>query len=464
MNLKEQLLAFYVAILRSIGYVADDQGLISRDFMGKISPATDDKGRRICIPTDQILRASRWDELQAFHPLCESSLRGESPILRKMRAYINFRLTATLSILMSELMDIATDASKHKRLSPSAAEFLKLLPEVDDKTNTALLDVLKGIEYNGKNRLVSVYLKRGGILNGMTFQRTAITSFPITDEFDTDETVIYGVKMRVKDKKAIEDLMNWILPGCNDFEAYSFGSLSSTAPYFHALMGAYLKVIKRINFTVEKFNRNGTNLLECFNDVYVDLSWEEQLKDLARYRDVIPPLEGNEGEADTTRPQAASPAVPSYAPPVNTPPANTAPNVPSYAPPAPTQQPQQQQPEPNVLRTPRTGFGGSPGIRNEYINPAAGNVYNPAMREQMLKQTDDWETFMTLKAAPGTPTPMFRGVNQGTAPVNVSGAYGNNNQWQTPQAPTPWSNLPPQLFYQNNQPQQPQHPTFKPAR
>lgn len=281
----------YKSITAAVGLQADEHGLLSMDIDGQLLPC-ELSGKRMALPTRTVLSQADWEHVVAFHPLSENVLRGESPVLKKLRVLMSLRVTYVLTKLMERLLEIAADHDYHKKLSPTAAEFLTRVPNADEKTVKALDKILDSLELTGDRRLVSIYLKRGGSLGGDKFSRVAVTSFPILDQFENDDHEIFGVKMRGKDKETIANLFNYLIPNGNNLEAYSAGSNSATAPYFQSLSMAYAKLAKRINTVVRVFKKH----LADADQLTIETDWESMITDLDVYRDLIPSLSGNEGE------------------------------------------------------------------------------------------------------------------------------------------------------------------------
>lgn len=283
----------YKSILSSLQMQADENGMITLQVGGEKFPATcNDK--RLVLPTQEVLRTADWNKVIAFHPLSENILRGESAVLKKLRGLVVFRVCEVITCLMTELTEIAADKDNHKKLSPTQSEFLSLMPKADAKTVKAFDKIFSVASQEGDHRVCSIYLKRGGHWKGNKYSRLAVTSFPITEDFDSDESEIFGQKLRKADKDAFKALFLYLLPNADstDLEEYSHGSNSMTAPYFHALMKAYIRMAKQLNKITYKFRKH----LDNPDELLIDVEWEEALEDLSIYKDLIPSLSGNEGE------------------------------------------------------------------------------------------------------------------------------------------------------------------------
>lgn len=288
----KDILAFYESILNSLSLEANEAGLISMDVGGTLF-ASEINGKRMVLPTHDVLRAAPWETQIAFHPLAENVYRGESPVLKKLKTLVNFRLTSVLNLLIVELAQIAANKEYHEKLTPKQSELLDFVPKINGKTVDAFVKVLNTVSVNGDHRLVNIYLKHGGKYKGEDHSRVAVTYFPVTEEFNNDDKSIFGVKLpSQKDFKAFQSLFDFIVPDNSDTEVYSYGSRSMEAPYFDALMHAYVKVAKQLNKITWLFRKH----LEAPDEMHIDVKWADSLKDLSFFRGLIPGLQGNDGE------------------------------------------------------------------------------------------------------------------------------------------------------------------------
>lgn len=291
----ESLLEFYQKILGSLHLEADQNGLISLNLEGTSFPAVvKDMGeRRLTLPTREVLRQGDWSNRVAFHPLAENVYRGESPVLKKLKSYVNFRLNTVAMVLIVELAEIAANKDYHSKLSPKQGDILDVLPRATEKTVKAFTKLVSSINTNSPKKLINIYLKHGGKYKGEDCSRLATVAFPVMDEVKSDDLTVYGVKFPSrKDYESFFALMDFILPENRGTEAYSYGSHSLEAPYFDALMNAYVKVARQLNKITRLFRKH----LENPDELLIDVKWEEELKNLSFYRGLIPGLEGNDGE------------------------------------------------------------------------------------------------------------------------------------------------------------------------
>ena len=285
----------YKELLESTDLHVDKEGFVSLRDENDTRPATLE-GRRIVVPTPQRLRQGIGGTSIGFHPLSENVTRGQSPIIKELRKYINVRLTKVIADLLLQLATIAADTSYHSKLDKDKQrQMLRVAKDADQKTVDTVQRMIKNITVvSRKGRVVSIYLKHAGTIDGKKYTRLATASFPILDAFEPearDTPEILSVSMRKKDKRTIENLFEFILPGSKDVKTYSRGSDSMIAPYFDALIHSYAAVAWQLNKIVKLFRKHLTDP----ERLETNLDWMNHLKDLSVYREVIPPLAGNDG-------------------------------------------------------------------------------------------------------------------------------------------------------------------------
>jgi hypothetical protein len=285
------IVKLYRAIMQSLNLVIDHEGLVSLEVGGETFPAVVGN-KRLVLPTPEVLRAGNWNGHIAFHPMSENAMRTESVVLKKLRDYINLRLSHVLAILLDTFTEISSNTAAHAKLSPKLSEMLSAMPDADEKTYQTLEKIFDAIRIDGKNKLISVYLKRGGKIGPDKYARVAVVAFPFMDEFDGENGTVFGIKCRKKDFEGFAKLFKYIMPGADKIETYSYGSNSLYAPYFDALIHAYANVAAQLNVRVKAFHKH----LPDVETLQIDLDWVEDIEDIGRYRDLIPSLSGNDGD------------------------------------------------------------------------------------------------------------------------------------------------------------------------
>lgn len=354
------IIELYKSILASASMVADKEGCVSVDNV-KLSPQTKGEkltpvliaGKRMVLPTPEQLSNPDWTDRIVFHPLSENVMRGESEIIERLRKDLTIRLNATFVGLSTSLLNIVASTAEHHKLSPEQSEVLSVVKNVDDDSVAIFSNYcLKFAQTGGMESLITLFLKRGGIVNGKKHSRAGIVKFPIYEELLTESATHAGVKLRKKDIKAFTSLIEYILPDVDKPEAYNRGSSSDIAPYLDALMKSFMGVGSKFNDVLDMFkshipNPDGLVLESGWVETFDNL--EVMLTQIRR----IPMQTGNEGSSKKTdavpAPQAAIPTALGYQPsavPMATVapvlPWNQAPQQPQYYPPANMQAPQPQ--------------------------------------------------------------------------------------------------------------------------
>lgn len=319
--MKMELNDLYKSILRYAGMDTDAEGYISAIIGDQREPAIL-SGARMVIPTEYHLRHANPKEKIIFHPLSENVLRGESEVIMKLREVLNIRLNFTFGIIASSLLNLIASPEEHKKLNPDQTELLIAVKDVDNTTVSNFISLMvEGIKTDPNKMFMNIYLKRGGSIGTKRYSRVGIYSFNLYEELQKDSNEIYGVKLRVKDKEALKQLYQYILPALTeDMTAYNRGSESSLAPYLDALMKSSCAVASRFNDIFYQFG----DFIDQSDKLIFDSDWVETFENLdVMHSEIrrIPVQAGNEG----TLQQAAQPAV------------ETRPTLPLPAAPSPTQ-------------------------------------------------------------------------------------------------------------------------------
>ena len=381
------LLDFYRGVLTSLKMVVDEEGLVSLDLNGSLLPSSVGP-KRMVLPTPMFLRDPDWSNFIAFHPLAENAVRGESAIFRKLKGLVNYRLSVVLTTLIMELTDLAIDPASAEKLSPKQKELFSLLPKANEKTFTQFEKVMNACGGDGPNKLLNVYVKRGGKWKGESFAQAAITSFPIREHFNSDDNALFGIRLaNKKDMQGFIALFDYLLPKSDpkvEPDFYGYGSRSLVAPRLDALLHTYLKIAKQLNGISYLFRKH----LKDYDNVFIPHEWEHTLNRLADYRDLIPALDGNDGEVSVDEqtqqagPGAVTPVFPA-------PPEQPQPGAP-FQPPAPAGWgPPQANPYPaqGIQQVPGSGY--PPGYYPQATPPAIqGQPIPPWQTAPPLTQTN----------------------------------------------------------------------------
>lgn len=303
-----KLLDLYKSILECGGLTTDDDGFVSVKFDKKSSPALI-HGKRLVLPTQKQLSSEFGDKI-IFHPLSENILRGESEVITKMRSVFNIRLNYTFAALAQNLLTIITSIGEHHKLTPEQSEILSAVKNVDETTLISFTKMMvNSIQESPEKAFVSIFLKRGGTINGKKHSRVGVVTFPLYEELKKEQEVYFGVKLRSKDRLGLIQLYEYMLPNLETPEAYNFGSDSGVAPFLDALMGSVLGIASKMNDLLELFK----GMIDSGEDLVFESNWVESFENLNEMIPqirLIPSQAGNEGKIKTMESpvQAVTPA------------------------------------------------------------------------------------------------------------------------------------------------------------
>ena len=355
MSNKPDILEIYRSILKFAGLEADASGyvrLVGDDSKDQFLV----NGKALVLPTDEQLRSMNTDQKMAFHPLAESTIRGESPIIQKLKDTINTNLGLRFGYLGPELIRIVSSTAIQQRLSPEQAEVIIRIKDADETTIVNWNNTLRQLVLKRPTRgFLNVFLRRGGDYQGQKYSRVGITTFPFYKELLTGEQDV--AKIRKKDYPTFIQIHQAIFPEIDIDEAYNYGFRGQVAPFLCTLLITAAKLAFRMNEMVELFK----DYFEDADMIRSDVSWLSSIEhadDLSSLIRRIPLQEGNDGSLVLTeQPQTASSpaAVPvNQAVPVAPVPVPQAPVAPPQAPVQQWQapQPQWQAPAPVQAQAP----------------------------------------------------------------------------------------------------------------
>lgn len=296
------ILDFYKGMLASAGIAVDDRGYTTNVTAGVSQPITI-SGKRLVLPTKEILSAGAWDDIVAFHPASESVIRGESPVLRKLRMGFQNRINYIVMSMLEASIKLVANTEFHSRFSPAQSELLRVLSTVDgEKTIKAAIDVVNAVALDSPNdKFVNLYIKKEGIVNDQTFRRACIVTFPFYQCKEDNKPTIFGKELsRQKDKKSIIAFIEHLLPKSTVVGAYDAGSADLNTPSLCCLLEAVGNIFVQLNNFVLLYADILPLAGDAFADVdqfITDLYWYDGIDHITKYRALIPALDGNQGVA-----------------------------------------------------------------------------------------------------------------------------------------------------------------------
>lgn len=288
----QSISANYNKMVKPFNYVVDDEGLFSfRNPIGTLVPVKVD-GQRMVMLTDKRLRDGLGEDYIGFHPLSENlSRRGTSPVLQHMQRMAKANISFVVDFLGRALLDISVDTALHADLPPDCGEVLQKLADAD-KNTVKLFDKLMNAAAK-KNKLVTVFLKAGGVYDGKKVNKMAIIRFPILDELEAGDKEVLGIEIGKKHRKTIIALLRLLVPFGDSPEEYSAGTNSRVAPYLTVLLQAYHKIITQLNRVIHRYAEPLHLPLKAF-ELY-PLSIIDEFPEIYNQ---IPAMSGNDGSVD----------------------------------------------------------------------------------------------------------------------------------------------------------------------
>lgn len=260
---------------------------------GAGTPLTIEK-KPVALPTKARLKAAE-DNVVLFHPVSESLIRKESPVLRQLRKLLITRLNDVALTVIEALVLYAADTANHKKASPDQRDFLSLVPDLKVSTQDKILKVLDQVDGKLNTRIVSQLLRSGDRLDGEEYKRVSHITFPLLNTFDQNAKTWGGVKFSLTDLRTIRALLEYVLPNWESKGSYSTGTHEMAAPGFHGMMKGLLPVYEQLNRVISIFDLDDSNLF--------DVTYGEGLGSIAKYRARIPVQPGNTGDPLDTDPE-----------------------------------------------------------------------------------------------------------------------------------------------------------------
>jgi len=293
---KKKLTTVYTEIIEALGYSLTTKGEVYFELAGVKTPYTISK-KQLVIPTDEWLKDPDWETTIPFHPLSENTQRKKSEVQESLTLSVCNRVYQVTAHLIQFLFDLALNTDAHKKLTPEQRDVLRIIPNVDERTVNDVRKLVSGkLTFKGETALINVFVKRNGLWKGEEYPRVATVTFPIKDQENNDDKKIFEVLFRVRDRAALFDLIRWIYPGFdNSIDNYSYGSRSSIAPNFHSLMMAFASMASCTNRVVKIFEDGFEDEMK---GQLINTKWVNNMASLMEYRDDIPPLDGNIGDAN----------------------------------------------------------------------------------------------------------------------------------------------------------------------
>lgn len=313
----DQVIEFYRSFLGSIGITEDENGYLMHRISNQVDPTPiqikektngENVDKPLVMPTKDNLRRMSDDGLAGFNPLCESTVRGESEVFRRLKRFITFEINQKILVIMRTVATISMSDETMKSLKSNQVEFVA--QSVGDATlkdgfvTKLNKSYASAASEKSQTLPVSIYIRRDAKQEGSVepFKRAAIVAFPYAVEASKAPATLGGVTFAKYEVKSIYNMLESILPGLTDRDSYSYYGNPSTVPNFTVLAHAWYGIATALN--------RALTILEGFDVdcVPIDLTWYTKLNKLPSWAGVIPSLDSNvgDGEEDVAERIAAS--------------------------------------------------------------------------------------------------------------------------------------------------------------
>lgn len=293
------LSAAYAKLLNAIGITEQSNGLLVQKLPKSPEKEVLVNELPLILPKQDNVRNPDPSTV-IFHPLSENLLLGESPVIQELRGLMMDYLHDLILSTVECMLQIAIDPNAVKELSPTQIEHLKCTADLDEKTLENWKAIMRKTDSRrSTNRVLTLYLKRGGQLNGKDYKRAAIVNFNLYQELVSGKFNVYDVKLRKKDCTIFAKVLETIIDDIAIQDKYSVGSDSLVAPYFDVLVRAYAGILKTINGPLWNFRKPIEQLKG--SSLHTKDDFSEHFTDLLQYRDIIPPLPFNDGDRNEKR-------------------------------------------------------------------------------------------------------------------------------------------------------------------
>lgn len=324
----DKLLSLYTQMLLTMSIFPDKSTGRLTQVLGEESEPIMVDGKAVYLPTQNELAQSSADRV-IFHPLCENVLRGISEMVTTLRFASMESTNYITAELIDALLDIATSEDMVSDLTSNQVANLKSTIGANATTLKAWRSIKKRISAtNSGARIISVFLKSGGEIDGNKYARVAHVSFPLYEALcDPTDGKVFGVKLRKMDVAIFKTMFESIFPNIATKDAYSAGSDSNTAPYLASLLGAHANVMDRLNAPLHQYRKPIGLTGHLISHINLDVLHE--WPDDSRLRNCVPPMEYNEGVRTKTSASKEAPVEqPAASTPVQTQPTQAAPPPP----------------------------------------------------------------------------------------------------------------------------------------
>lgn len=275
----------------------------------------------LIIPTAKWLDMDEDDKGElvksaTFHPLCESALCAESPIIDTYRRHAMVTMFKRVSILAYGILEIGSNPELLKRMNAEQINLMtKLVTDPKVKTNEKDIycPVVKSIEKEVMSKgllnptnLISSYIKRGGVFEDADVHRLTTLRSPCLKEFsDVDRSICGSSKLSINTYDNFKQVLTYLLKPVQDGEC-DHGSNNPTAPYWDSLIKSFVKVQDHLNEIAAVLKE----YLPEFKLIHHSTAFKRKDKHFRKMAGLLPVFEHNSGTQITDHGEEPTPTTP----------------------------------------------------------------------------------------------------------------------------------------------------------
>lgn len=247
--------------------------------------------RKLALPTDHWLEDPDHDKYVTFHPLCESALCAESPVIDFLREWFGYVLGERATCLAAELIRLGVDKNLQSQFSSAQAKIIAAAVGDTRKVTIKEFDALCASGHINVRQLFSFYVKRSGTFMGEPVMRMCTVRSPLLSTFsDKYKTINDSEAQTERTYTNTKKVLTYLCGPAIDKD-FDHGSNNPVAPYFDALVQSAVKVQDHLNEIASTMKE----YLEDYDFIYMSTKEIKRNKDYRQLAGMIPVMPFNSG-------------------------------------------------------------------------------------------------------------------------------------------------------------------------
>lgn len=211
-------------------------------------------------------KAEPTSSYEYFDPMPELLLSSSNPFIERYRQMITIRLNLVISQVIYQLLTVAAEPQKFPEIERSKLNTLtRIVGEVDDKTRLVWARLISSMVPDDEGRtIVSLAIRHAGHVAS----RATTVTFPMYNRLCNINDYINNVPMRLRDRKAFINLLDYVLPEQGYLGSYNAMSDNPVSPSLDTLMISVKRMADQINKVIDLY----PEIMDA--DLRLDVEWE----------------------------------------------------------------------------------------------------------------------------------------------------------------------------------------------